>query len=163
MIEMKFHHVMPIFVARQWIRHRTANVNEYSGRYSVVPDRFYKPTADYIRKQSAANRQGGTEPLDELTAQSFLEWLDHVEQQYEQYEQLDDVERQPVQLDEAGVRFELTDEAATRLDEFTGSHLNQNIAIVKDKTVIWYPPITRRVSKSVFVPVDVLIKLPEVL
>jgi hypothetical protein len=44
MVEFKFHHVMPIFVARQWIRHRTANVNEYSARYSVVRDRFYHPT-----------------------------------------------------------------------------------------------------------------------
>jgi thymidylate synthase (FAD) len=45
MVEFKFHHVMPIFVARQWIRHRTANVNEYSDRYSIVKDRFYHPTA----------------------------------------------------------------------------------------------------------------------
>ncbi len=45
MVEFKFHHVMPIFVARQWIRHRTANVNEYSARYSVVQDRFYRPIA----------------------------------------------------------------------------------------------------------------------
>ncbi|MDB5332493.1 MAG: thymidylate synthase, partial [Phycisphaerales bacterium] len=43
MIEFKFHHVMPIFIARQWIRHRTANVNEYSARYSIVRDRFYRP------------------------------------------------------------------------------------------------------------------------
>src|SRR5437016_13062094 len=48
MVEFKFHHVMPIFVARQWIRHRTAYVNEYSARYSVVPDRFYRPAADSI-------------------------------------------------------------------------------------------------------------------
>src|SRR5687768_14130315 len=69
MIEFKFHHVMPIFVARQWIRHRTANVNEYSARYSVVRDRFYHPTPDNVRKQSAANRQGGEEPVDATTAQ----------------------------------------------------------------------------------------------
>jgi thymidylate synthase (FAD) len=43
MVEFKFHHVMPIFIARQWIRHRTANVNEYSARYSIVRDRFYHP------------------------------------------------------------------------------------------------------------------------
>src|SRR4051794_14733111 len=61
MIEFKFHIAMPIFVARQWIRHRTANVNEYSARYSIVPDRFYKPTIDAVRKQSASNRQGGEE------------------------------------------------------------------------------------------------------
>src|SRR5271168_4925912 len=52
MVEFKFHHVMPIFVARQWIRHRTANVNEYSARYSVVKDRFYRPSLDGLRKQS---------------------------------------------------------------------------------------------------------------
>ncbi len=90
MIEMKFHCVMPIFVARQWIRHRTANVNEYSGRYSVVKDRFYRPTAEYIRKQSAANRQGGTEALDDMTAGQFLEWLGRVEADYEQYQKLVD-------------------------------------------------------------------------
>src|SRR5215470_12116465 len=58
MVEFKFHQCMPIFVARQWIRHRTANVNEYSARYSVVRDRFYHPTIDAVRKQSAMNRQG---------------------------------------------------------------------------------------------------------
>src|SRR5437762_7921988 len=76
MVEFKFHHVMPIFVARQWIRHRTANVNEYSARYSVVKDRFYHPAIENVRKQSAANRQGGTEIADEMTARGFGEWLD---------------------------------------------------------------------------------------
>src|SRR5205809_8102429 len=46
MVEFKFHVAMPMFIARQWIRHRTANVNEYSGRYSIVPDQFYRPTVD---------------------------------------------------------------------------------------------------------------------
>jgi thymidylate synthase (FAD) len=90
MVEFKFHCVMPIFIARQWIRHRTANVNEYSARYSVVRDRFYKPTKDYIRKQSAANRQGGTEPLDDMTAEQFLEWLERMEGEYERYQQMVD-------------------------------------------------------------------------
>jgi len=58
MVEFKFHVCMPIFIARQWIRHRTANVNEYSGRYSVMPDEFYRPTLEAVRKQSASNRQG---------------------------------------------------------------------------------------------------------
>jgi thymidylate synthase (FAD) len=88
MIEFKFHCVMPIFVARQWIRHRTANVNEYSARYSVVQDRFYQPTPEYIRKQSAANRQGGSEISDDMTARDFLQWLDQVEQDYQKYEAL---------------------------------------------------------------------------
>jgi thymidylate synthase (FAD) len=87
MVEFKFHHVMPIFVARQWIRHRTANVNEYSARYSVVKDRFYHPTADGIRKQSLANRQGGEGAVDDLTAKEFCDWLDQVEHDYQKYEQ----------------------------------------------------------------------------
>ena len=86
MVEFKFHHVMPIFVARQWIRHRTANVNEYSARYSIVKDRFYHPTPDNVRKQSASNRQGGEEPADPATAQEFLAYLDRVEKDYEQYQ-----------------------------------------------------------------------------
>src|ERR1700675_3010004 len=73
MVEFKFHHVMPIFVARQWIRHRTANVNESSARYSVVRDRFFKPAIENVRKQSNSNRQGGEEPIDTLTAQEFLD------------------------------------------------------------------------------------------
>jgi len=90
MVEFKFHCVMPIFVARQWIRHRTANVNEYSARYSVVPERFYRPSPEYIRRQSSANRQGGSEPLDEMTASEFLAWLEQVEAQYQQYKKLVD-------------------------------------------------------------------------
>src|SRR5436189_1624938 len=64
MVEFKFHHVMPIFIARQWIRHRTANVNEYSARYSVVKDRFYRPSMESIRPPSATNRQGGHQAAD---------------------------------------------------------------------------------------------------
>src|SRR5437764_15219692 len=82
MVEFKFHHVMPIFVARQWIRHRTANVNEYSARYSVVKDRFYRPSLDSIRKQSATNRQGGDQAADPATAEEFLRYLDSVEAHY---------------------------------------------------------------------------------
>ena len=58
MVEFKFHVKLPIFVARQWIRHRTANVNEYSGRYSEMKDEFYVPDADQVRGQSAMNKQG---------------------------------------------------------------------------------------------------------
>jgi thymidylate synthase (FAD) len=86
MVEFKFHHVMPIFVARQWIRHRTANVNEYSARYSVVRDRFFKPQLGDVRRQSASNRQGGEEAMDSATAQEFLEYLDEVERSYEKYQ-----------------------------------------------------------------------------
>ena len=66
MVELKFHVCMPIFIARQWIRHRTANVNEYSGRYSLMPLLFYTPDAEHFALQSADNKQGrlaeGTAP-----------------------------------------------------------------------------------------------------
>src|SRR5436853_783526 len=91
MVEFKFHHVMPIFVARQWIRHRTANVNEYSARYSVVKDRFYRPTLESLRKQSATNRQGGTEPIDAMTADEFNRYLDAVEAHYADYQKMLDL------------------------------------------------------------------------
>src|SRR5437773_11999115 len=77
---------MPTYAALQWIRHRTANVNEYSARYSVVRDRFYHPTTDSIRRQSVSNRQGGTEIADEMTAGEFCGWLDDVEKNYQKYE-----------------------------------------------------------------------------
>lgn len=91
MVEFKFHMAMPIFVARQWIRHRTANVNEYSARYSIVRDRFYRPELDQVRKQSTTNRQGGEERLDladpeeAKTAEAFLAYLDKVENLYPDY------------------------------------------------------------------------------
>ncbi|HEY7118435.1 MAG TPA: FAD-dependent thymidylate synthase [Tepidisphaeraceae bacterium] len=88
MVEFKFHHCMPIFVARQWIRHRTANVNEYSARYSIVRDRFYHPDLDNVRKQSLSNRQGGEEPIDNATAQEFLDYLERVEESYKDYQRL---------------------------------------------------------------------------
>jgi len=58
MVELKFHCAMPMFVARQWIRHRTASINEYSGRYSLMPLLFYKPDYEQFAIQSASNRQG---------------------------------------------------------------------------------------------------------
>jgi thymidylate synthase (FAD) len=58
MVEVKFHCCMPMFVARQWIRHRTANVNEYSGRYSLMPMLFYTPPAEQLQTQSQQNNQG---------------------------------------------------------------------------------------------------------
>ena len=58
MCEIKYHVKLPIFVARQWIRHRTANVNEYSARYSVLDREFYVPEEDHLAAQSSSNRQG---------------------------------------------------------------------------------------------------------
>jgi thymidylate synthase (FAD) len=90
MVEFKFHCVMPIFVARQWIRHRTANVNEYSARYSVVKDRFYRPSVDSVRAQSTNNKQGGDETIDVTTAQEFLEYLERAESVYPEYQKFVD-------------------------------------------------------------------------
>jgi thymidylate synthase (FAD) len=86
MVEFKFHCVLPIFVARQWIRHRTANVNEYSGRYSVMPGRFYTP--EQVRGQSERNRQSSEGAVDELTARDFYHYLERSIQQYDEYEKL---------------------------------------------------------------------------
>lgn len=61
MVEVKFLVKLPIFVARQWIRHRTANVNEQSGRYSVMEDEFYVPAEEDVRFQSPTNRQGSSD------------------------------------------------------------------------------------------------------
>ena len=58
MCEIKYHVKLPIFVARQWIRHRTANVNEYSARYSILDREFYLPAPDQLAAQSSSNRQG---------------------------------------------------------------------------------------------------------
>lgn len=88
MVEFKFHCRMPIFVARQWIRHRTANVNEMSARYSEMPDWFYEPPAELCTTQSAQNRQGGTgEQVQNATlaAKSFRETQQATYEQYEQY------------------------------------------------------------------------------
>jgi thymidylate synthase (FAD) len=61
MCEIKLHVKLPIFVARQWIRHRTANVNEYSARYSILDREFYIPSEEQVRTQSKSNRQGRAE------------------------------------------------------------------------------------------------------
>ncbi len=88
MVEFKFHCRMPIFVARQWIRHRTANVNEVSARYSEMPDVFYKPPAELCTTQSAQNKQGGTGKQvegAEAVAKTFGETQAHIYEEYQQY------------------------------------------------------------------------------
>ena len=65
MCEVKFHLKLPIFIMRQLVRHRTANLNEYSGRYSVMSDEFYLPEGDYLAKQSTTNSQGRGEVLEQ--------------------------------------------------------------------------------------------------
>lgn len=87
MVEFKFHVKLPIFVARQWIRHRTANVNEYSGRYSEMINDFYLPAADQLRTQSLTNKQGRSDVLfDNEKADKILGSMSLAqEQSYEQY------------------------------------------------------------------------------
>src|SRR3954468_11350617 len=75
MCEIKFHVKLPIFVARQWIRHRTANVNEYSARYSILDREFYIPAPEQLASQSVANRQGRGDVLTGAEAQRVLEIL----------------------------------------------------------------------------------------
>ena len=64
MCELKVHQQMPLFVARQMVRHRTANLNEFSGRYSIMPELFYVPEVDRIQRQSTDNKQGSGESFD---------------------------------------------------------------------------------------------------
>ena len=75
MCEIKYHIKLPIFVARQWIRHRTANVNEYSARYSILDREFYIPAPEHLAAQSAANRQGRGDVLEGDEAAEVLDLL----------------------------------------------------------------------------------------
>lgn len=90
MVELKFHCKLPIFVARQWIRHRTANVNEYSGRYSVMKDEFYLPDPEAIHFQSKQNKQGrAEEDVPPELRQKVLDILVNAQRQtYAEYEQI---------------------------------------------------------------------------
>lgn len=94
MVEFKFHCKLPIFVARQWIRHRTASVNEYSLRYSEAQNEFYIPDPDVIRKQSETNRQGrSTESVpSELQNQVLGILKQHTQQLWNDYQQLEQLE-----------------------------------------------------------------------
>ncbi|MBT3591091.1 MAG: FAD-dependent thymidylate synthase [Candidatus Marinimicrobia bacterium] len=98
MVEFKFHCKMPIFVARQWVRHRTANINEYSLRYSEARDEFYMPEPEHIQFQSALNKQGrsGEVPV-ELKQKVFDYFKKNSERSFALYQE----------LNEAGVAREL--------------------------------------------------------
>jgi len=86
MCEIKFHVKLPIFVARQWIRHRTANVNEYSARYSILDREFYLPAPEHLAAQSAVNRQGRGAVLDGAEAAEVLDLLrDDASRAYDNY------------------------------------------------------------------------------
>jgi thymidylate synthase (FAD) len=89
MCEIKLHVKLPIFVARQWIRHRTANVNEYSGRYSILDREFYIPEIDVIQPQSQTNKQGRAGELPEALRFAMRETIrQQSEGAYQVYEEL---------------------------------------------------------------------------
>ena len=75
MCEIKYHVKLPIFVARQWIRHRTANVNEYSARYSILDNEFYIPAPEHLAAQAVTNRQGRGDVLEGEAAKRVLDLL----------------------------------------------------------------------------------------
>ena len=89
MCEIKLHVKLPIFVARQWIRHRTASVNEYSARYSILEREFYIPSSDVISAQSQTNRQGRGEQLPASEAVRVQELLrEDAHRAHDHYEEL---------------------------------------------------------------------------
>ena len=89
MCEIKLHVKLPLFVARQWIRHRTANVNEYSARYSVLDQEFYIPSPDNLAAQSSANAQGRGEVLSANEAKKVIEMIkSDCAQCYDHYENM---------------------------------------------------------------------------
>ena len=110
MCELKLHVKLPIFVARQWIRHRTANVNEYSARYSVMNDEFYQPAADQLAVQSTGNRQGRGAVLEGAAAEAVQRTLArNAESAYERYLGLLNLDEagQPIDPERAGLAREL--------------------------------------------------------
>ena len=87
MCEIKLHVKLPIFIARQWIRHRTANVNEYSARYSILDKEFYIPSVENLASQSQVNKQGRAESLSPEEAEKVITLLKNdAEQTYRNYE-----------------------------------------------------------------------------
>lgn len=92
MCEIKLHCKIPLFVARQWVRHRTANINEMSARYSILPNEFYIPDINQMKPQSMNNAQGRNESVDTSTDPEILEAqaaiLAHSDDSYQTYEYL---------------------------------------------------------------------------
>ena len=87
MCEIKLHVKLPIFIARQWIRHRTANVNEYSARYSILDKEFYIPSVENLASQSQVNKQGRAKNLSPEEAEKVINILKNdAEQTYNNYE-----------------------------------------------------------------------------
>jgi thymidylate synthase (FAD) len=89
MCEIKYHVKLPIFIARQWIRHRTANVNEYSARYSILDKEFYVPEKKHLSAQSTINRQGRGDLITGEQADDVLQILkDDATRTYSNYEKM---------------------------------------------------------------------------
>ena len=89
MCEIKYHVKLPIFVARQWIRHRTANVNEYSARYSILDKEFYIPDKQHLAAQSESNRQGRGSLINGKQADEILNLLkEDAQRNYDDYEKM---------------------------------------------------------------------------
>src|SRR3954471_19514420 len=110
MCEIKYHVKLPIFVARQWIRHRTANVNEYSARYSILDNEFYVPKPEHLAAQSKANRQGRAEVITGKEAERVFNLLKKdAELVYEHYmEMLNEGESgEPLDPERSGLAREL--------------------------------------------------------
>ena len=110
MCEIKYHIKLPVFVARQWIRHRTANVNEYSARYSVLDREFYIPAPEQLAAQSSANRQGRGDVLEGEEAARVLDYLrGDAERAYDHYEEMLNERRDGTVIDagRAGLAREL--------------------------------------------------------
>ena len=104
MCEIKYHIKLPIFIARQWIRHRTANVNEYSARYSILDKEFYLPAPEHLAAQSQINRQGRGDVLKGEKANQVLDLLKgDAEQTYKNYEMMLNERYDGTVIDEDGV------------------------------------------------------------
>ena len=89
MVEFKFHAKMPIFVARQWVRHRTANINEYSLRYSEARDDFYFPDLDNIKFQSSINKQGRGKEVSQKIKEKVIKYFKEISKRsFEMYDEL---------------------------------------------------------------------------
>ena len=102
MCEIKYHIKLPIFIARQWIRHRTANVNEYSARYSVLDREFYIPSENQLATQSSSNRQGRGDILEGSEAQHVLDLLqEDAETAYDHYLEMLNEDEEGNVLDES--------------------------------------------------------------
>ena len=110
MCEIKYHVKLPIFVARQWIRHRTANVNEYSARYSILDREFYIPAPEHLAAQSVSNRQGRGDVLGGEDAARVLDILrDDAMRTYDHYAEMlnEDETGAPRDPDRPGLAREL--------------------------------------------------------